>query len=103
PSGDVPPLQGTGIVLVGGDHNVITRNQVAGNIGTQAFSGGIVLVRGAPPRGATEGLPAAFNTVTNNVLSANSPDDLIDASGSATNTFRHNQCGSSVPAGLCSS
>jgi hypothetical protein len=93
PSGDVPPLGGTGIVNVGGDHNVISSNVVLGNKGHQPFSGGIVLL--------PSDKPAKNNVIKFNVVRNNSPFDLIDGSGSTTNTFRDNTCETSQPKGLC--
>jgi hypothetical protein len=91
----VPPLGGTGILLFGGDHNTIEKNAVTGNRGTLPYSGGIVLFPSPSKR------PAHHNLVKANFARGNRPFDLVDQSGSNTNRFRDNHCGTSNPNGLC--
>jgi nitrous oxidase accessory protein NosD len=94
PHEGVPPLGGTGIVLVGGQHNTIVDNTIDGNRGTQPFSGGAVLEKGV------SGTPASGNVIKDNDLDHNSPKDVIDHSG-GSNTFRHNDCDTSTPSSIC--
>jgi hypothetical protein len=100
PEGPVPPLGGTGIVLVGGQHNTIVDNTIDGNRGTQPFSGGVVLEKGVPPMGSSVGTPASGNVIKDNDLDHNSPKDIIDHSG-GSNTFRDNDCDTSTPSWIC--
>ncbi|MEO3827143.1 right-handed parallel beta-helix repeat-containing protein [Actinomadura sp. B10D3] len=93
--GPVPPLGGTGILLFGGDHNSIEKNTVKGNRGKLPYSGGIVLFPSPAQR------PAKHNLIKFNLVRGNAPFDLVDNSGSGTNRFRHNSCGTSRPNGLC--
>ncbi|GAA0598128.1 right-handed parallel beta-helix repeat-containing protein [Actinomadura livida] len=97
PYGPVPALKGTGILLFGGDHNSIKKNEVTYNRGRLPYSGGIVLFRGVPPQNR----PARFNVVEANRVLGNAPYDLLDNSGSRTNKFRANHCRTSKPRGLC--
>ncbi|MEV6525756.1 right-handed parallel beta-helix repeat-containing protein [Longispora sp. NPDC051575] len=91
PNEEVPPLQGTGIALIGGQHNAVSANIVHDNLGGPVpFPGGIVLAAGAE-----------HTLVSANVLHGNLPADLVDDSGNATNVFQANHCGSSQPAGNC--
>jgi hypothetical protein len=94
PNGDVPPLGGTGIAILGGSNNKVTDNEIRGNSGTQPFSGGVVLLPGV------SGNPANGNVITENEIEQNSPADVIDHSG-GTNTFADNDCDTSMPTGLC--
>lgn len=95
---EAPDLQGTGIAMLGGDHNVIVDNKVTNNQGGTALSGGIVLMPGYPSADSRSG----NNTIRNNELTKNQPADLIDQSGSDTNRIKHNECSTSQPDGLCS-
>src|SRR5690606_12780290 len=95
--GQLPAFNGTGILLFGGDHNVIKKNTVERNRGRLPYSGGIVLFRGAPPLNR----PAAFNVVEANRVLGNKPYDLVNRSGSRTNKIRANRCATSKPRGLC--
>ncbi|XRQ13815.1 right-handed parallel beta-helix repeat-containing protein [Actinomadura welshii] len=97
PYGPVPALNGTGILLFGGDHNVIKKNVVKRNRGKLPYSGGVVLFRGVPPQNR----PARHNLVAANHVLGNKPYDLVDRSGSKTNKFRANKCRTSKPRGLC--
>lgn len=98
---EVPPLAGTGIAVVGGVRNTITRNIVQGNAGMAPFSGGVVLVRGVPSAANPMGTAAANNDVNHNIVLGNGPADLIDHSGVHSNTFSANICRTSIPGGLC--
>jgi Periplasmic copper-binding protein (NosD) len=91
---EIPPLQGTGVVLFGGQDNTIAGNRIVNNRGDQPISSGVVLISGV------SGLPASGNVIEDNVIRHNAPFDILDASG-ATNTFRNNACAASVPAGRC--
>jgi nitrous oxidase accessory protein NosD len=93
----VPALNGTGVLFFGGDHNTVEKNKVKGNKGKLAYSGGIVLLPGAEPRNR----PARHNQIVRNIVRGNSPYDLINRSGSSTNRFHGNSCGTSTPRGLC--
>ncbi|MFG2091507.1 nitrous oxide reductase family maturation protein NosD [Spirillospora sp. NPDC048824] len=95
--GPVPALNGTGILLFGGDHNTIAKNKVKRNRGDLRYSGGIVLQRGVPPKRR----PAEHNLIKANHVRGNAPYDLVDKSGSRTNRFDHNRCKTSKPRGLC--
>ncbi|WP_165950414.1 right-handed parallel beta-helix repeat-containing protein [Actinomadura sp. GC306] len=95
--GPVPALKGTGIMLIGGDHNSIKKNDVTRNRGKLPYSGGIVLFPGAPPQDR----PARHNVVEGNRVLGNAPFDLVDNSGSKTNKVRANRCKTSKPRGLC--
>ncbi|GAA1854194.1 right-handed parallel beta-helix repeat-containing protein [Actinomadura bangladeshensis] len=96
----VPALNGTGVLLAGGEHNTIAKNVVLGNRGGLPYSGGIVLVPGLASA-HRPGRPARYNLIDANVVRRNAPFDLVDRSGSKTNRFRHNACRTSNPRGLC--
>jgi nitrous oxidase accessory protein NosD len=91
---EVPPLGGSGVVLVGGEHNAVTRNIVINNRGDQPFSGGVVLEPGVSH------VPASGNLVWSNLIRGNGPADIIDHSG-GHNWLRGNRCTTSIPDGLC--
>jgi nitrous oxidase accessory protein NosD len=92
----LPYLQGSGIVLTGAEDSEVTRNNVVGNSGRSPMSGGIVLFKSFV--GATND----DNRITRNSVRDNSPADLISQAGTEHgNTFDHNSCGVSQPAGLC--
>jgi hypothetical protein len=99
--GPVPALGGTGILLLGGEHNTIAKNVVKYNRGRLPSSGGIVLLPGEPPRNG-HARPARYNLIAGNIALRNAPFDLVDKSGSRTNRFRHNKCRTSNPHHLCS-
>lgn len=94
---EIPPLQGTGVLFFGGDHNTVERNVVRDNRGPLPYSGGIVLFPGTPPLNR----PAQNNLIARNLVRGNSPFDLVDNSGSNTNRFVRNNCATSRPGGLC--
>lgn len=87
-------LQGSGIVLTGAEDTLVTRNRVIGNAGTSSLSGGIVLFK------SFVGTTSERNRITDNVLEGNSPADLVNTD-TGNNTFDHNTCRASKPAGLC--
>jgi len=92
PAGDdAPPISGGGIVVLGGHNIVIQANTVDDNrpSGPSFVSGGIVLIAGS-----------SNNQVVANSAHGNKPADLIDQSA-ASNTFRANDCNTSIPGGLC--
>ncbi|MGY0236575.1 right-handed parallel beta-helix repeat-containing protein [Longispora urticae] len=96
PAGDVPPLQGTGIALIGGQYNKVSANIVNDNKGGPVpFPGGIVLFPGVG------GNAAAHNLIEANVAHGNLPADIVDNSGGGSNVFQANHCGTSQPGGLC--
>ncbi len=84
PHEEVPPLQGTGIFLVGGERNLIDRNAILDNRGPLPYSGGVALVPGV------SGRPAAHNKIVFNVIQRNSPANVVNHSGSDTNVIAHN-------------
>jgi hypothetical protein len=98
PHEEVPPLQGSGLVMVGGHDNSVIGNKVLGNQGTGVapFSGGIVLMPGLPPTN----MPGEDNSFVGNTAFGNSPADIIDNSG-GDNTFTANKCATSQPSGIC--
>ena len=96
----IPPLGGSGVIILGGQHNTIRDNTIIGNQGdpaTSPFAGGVVLAPAAPPAAT----PAEHNIVMFNVIKRSSPFDVIDDSGSTKNVIKHNTCGTSQPDGLC--
>jgi hypothetical protein len=88
-------LQGSGIVLTGVEDTVVTRNEIRDNVGASPLSGGIVLFK------SFVGTPSERNRISDNVLSGNSPADLVNADTGKGNTFDGNSCRSSRPTGLC--
>ncbi|MEV6840202.1 right-handed parallel beta-helix repeat-containing protein [Streptomyces sp. NPDC051133] len=92
----LPFLQGSGIVLTGVEKTLVTRNVVTGHSGKSPMSGGIVLFK------SFVGASGERNRVTGNSLAANSPADLVNQeTAKSGNTFDHNTCRASKPAGLC--
>jgi parallel beta-helix repeat protein len=91
-------LQGGGILLLGATHNLVIGNSVAGNVGTQINSGGIVV---ASAHALSGGSNPDFNTITGNTAHGDHPADLIwDGTGTDVD-FTANHCATSVPSGLC--
>ncbi|MFJ8085658.1 nitrous oxide reductase family maturation protein NosD [Streptomyces sp. NPDC096205] len=88
-------LQGSGIVVTGAEDTLVTRNVVRDNAGTSSMSGGIVLFK------SFVGSANERNRVSDNVLSGNSPADLVNTDTAKSNTFEGNRCAASKPAGLC--
>ncbi|MEU5087435.1 right-handed parallel beta-helix repeat-containing protein [Streptomyces sp. NPDC021356] len=92
----LPFLQGSGIVLTGAEKAEVTGNLVTGNAGTSPLSGGIVLFK------SFVGATSDGNRIADNSLSGNAPADLVNQeSAKRGNTFAHNSCRASRPAGLC--
>ncbi|MDH6451596.1 MULTISPECIES: nitrous oxide reductase family maturation protein NosD [unclassified Streptomyces] len=88
-------LQGSGIVLTGAEDTLVTHNRVIGNVGTSSMSGGIVLFK------SFVGTTSERNRITDNQLEGNAPADLVNTDTAGSNTFEHNSCRASRPAGLC--
>ncbi|WP_141583408.1 nitrous oxide reductase family maturation protein NosD [Actinomadura sp. WMMA1423] len=97
----VPALGGTGVLLFGGEGNIVAKNIVKFNKGELPYSGGIVLFPGVAPESG-HARPARHNLIAANVALRNEPYDIVDKSGSGTNRFRRNLCRTSDPDGLCS-
>jgi nitrous oxidase accessory protein NosD len=96
----VPPLGGSGVIILGGQHNAVRNNTIIGNQGdpqTSPFAGGVVLAPAASPAAT----PAEHNIIVFNLIKQNTPADIIDESGSTKNVIKHNTCGTSQPDGLC--
>ncbi|MFE5405362.1 nitrous oxide reductase family maturation protein NosD [Streptomyces sp. NPDC056580] len=91
----LPALKGSGIVLTGTEQTRVSRNWVTGNSGKSSMSGGIVLFK------SLVGVAGTGNRVDGNVLSDNSPADLVNTETGRTNAFERNSCRASKPAGLC--
>ncbi|MFJ9148519.1 nitrous oxide reductase family maturation protein NosD [Streptomyces sp. NPDC102270] len=88
-------LQGSGIVLTGTEDALVTGNRVIGNAGASSLSGGIVLFK------SFVGTPSERNRISDNVLEDNAPADLVNTDAGKDNTFEHNTCRASSPAGMC--
>jgi nitrous oxidase accessory protein NosD len=88
-------LQGSGIVLTGAEDTLVTHNRVIGNTGTSPLSGGIVLFK------SFVGTTSERNRITDNTLEGNAPADIVNTDAGKDNTFEHNSCRASKPAGLC--
>ncbi|MDF3301759.1 right-handed parallel beta-helix repeat-containing protein [Streptomyces tropicalis] len=92
----LPFLQGSGIVLTGVEKTDVTGNAVTGHSGSSPLSGGIVLFKSFV--GATND----NNRIRDNSLQDNHPADVVNQESTARgNTFVHNACRASKPAGLC--
>ncbi|MFG2885978.1 nitrous oxide reductase family maturation protein NosD [Streptomyces sp. NPDC048297] len=91
----LPALQGAGIVLTGTEQTRVSDNVVTHHSGTSVFSGGVVLFK------SFVGVTSDKNSVEGNLLSDNSPADLVNAATGKGNTFQRNSCRASKPAGLC--
>ena len=93
-----PPAVRRGILLLGATHTLVTHNSVTGNAGKKFNSGGIVVLSA---KAQTGGSNPNFDTISFNSAFRNHPADLIwDHSGFGVR-FRHNDCGTSIPGGLC--
>jgi nitrous oxidase accessory protein NosD len=100
PSDDVPtPLSGLGIVLIGASHVHVSENTVEGNrpSGDTPVSGGIALVSAKPFGGQDPDSDA----VVRNHAHGNDPADLVYDGSGRNNQFTGNDCGASLPDGLC--
>jgi nitrous oxidase accessory protein NosD len=97
--GDTPvSTQGGGILLLGATRTLVAHNTVAGNTGKQFNSGGIVVLSA---NAISHGSNPNFDTITGNFALRNHPADLIwDGTGIGVR-FRANDCGRSLPPGLC--
>lgn len=91
----LPFLQGSGIVLTGAEETLVAYNRVEDNKGTSPLSGGIVLFK------SLVGAPSERNEIRDNLVTGNSPADLADRDTAENNTFSHNTCTLSEPAGMC--
>ncbi|MFE2096690.1 right-handed parallel beta-helix repeat-containing protein [Streptomyces sp. PTD9-10] len=91
----LPALQGSGIVLTGTEQVSVTGNLVTDHSGKSPLSGGIVLFK------SFVGVTGDKNRVSDNMLANNSPADLVNTDTGKGNTFQHNACRASRPAGLC--
>jgi nitrous oxidase accessory protein NosD len=90
--------QGGGILLLGATRTLVARNSVAGNKGKQFNSGGIVVLSA---RKISGGSNPNFDTIARNTAFRDRPADLRwDGTGTGVR-FLANQCGTSVPSGLC--
>jgi hypothetical protein len=96
-SEDAPPLQGGGLLVLGGTKNLIAKNVVLGNAGKQFNSGGIVLLSAK----MFGGVDAAHNLVVKNVAFKNRPADIRWDGKGVGNRFIDNKCKTSIPKGLC--
>ncbi|MEU0948223.1 right-handed parallel beta-helix repeat-containing protein [Streptomyces canus] len=88
-------LQGSGIVLTGAEDTLVTHNRVIDNVGASPLSGGIVLFK------SFVGTTSERNRITDNTLEGNAPADLVNTDAGKDNTFTHNTCRASQPAGMC--
>ncbi|WP_280895231.1 MULTISPECIES: right-handed parallel beta-helix repeat-containing protein [unclassified Streptomyces] len=88
-------LQGSGIVLTGAEDTLVTQNRVIGNTGNSPLSGGIVLFK------SFVGTTSERNRITDNTLEGNAPADIVNTDAGKDNTFEHNVCRASKPAGMC--
>jgi parallel beta-helix repeat protein len=97
-SEDGAPASGIGIALAGASHSTVLGNVVTGNrpTGPTLAAGGIAVFSTA----GLGGVDPFADLVTGNELRGNDPDLSYDGSGTA-NTFLHNTCQTSNPAGLC--
>jgi parallel beta-helix repeat protein len=98
-SGDGPAVSGIGVLLLGAQHTTVHENTIRNNVasGPSPFSGGLLLLSAAPG-----GHDAAFDTVTGNHLSGNSPFDILWDGAGAGNVFSGNDCSTSSPSWICS-
>ncbi|MFJ6667884.1 nitrous oxide reductase family maturation protein NosD [Streptomyces sp. NPDC091383] len=92
----LPAIQGSGIVLTGAEKTVVDGNRVTDNAGSSPLSGGIVLFK------SFVGVTNDHNRISGNALARNAPADLVNTETKGIgNTFDHNACRVSKPAGLC--
>ena len=99
-SEDVPtPLSGLGIAVIGGSHVQVTENTVHGNrpSGDTPVAGGIAVVSAT----AFGGPDPDANFVRDNRVRGNAPADLLYDGSGRNNRFANNDCGTSMPDGLC--
>jgi hypothetical protein len=99
PASDGPPTSGGGIVLAGAVHTLVADNNVNNNnAGGTLASGGIVLLSVQMIDG---GSAVIDDTVRDNNVHNNAPDDVIYDGSGLGNRFIDNECGNSSPSGLC--
>jgi nitrous oxidase accessory protein NosD len=98
-SDPIPALSGLGIALIGTSRTRVSENTVTGNYptGDTAVAGGIAVVSaqvfgGPDPEG---------NVVTANRVRRNAPADLVYDGSGRDNRLVGNDCGASLPDGLC--
>ncbi|MFF8103505.1 nitrous oxide reductase family maturation protein NosD [Streptomyces sp. NPDC016640] len=92
----LPHLQGVGIVLVGTEKALVTRNVVHDNVGDSPYSGGIVVF------GSMDGVSNERNVVRDNLVLGNRPADLATRDDKGKdNEFINNTCETSEPVGTC--
>jgi len=105
-------LTGLGILIAGGQHIVLRDNTVRANqpsgptttLNGVALAGGIVVVSTANISVFSDGFmgsDAARNTIVDNTVKDNHPFDLVYDKLGTGNRFRHNECNTSNPPGLC--
>jgi len=105
-------LTGLGILIAGGQHIVLQHNTVRANQpgGTPStlngvpLSGGIVVLSTAHISVFSNGVlgsDAAHDIIVNNTVRDNKPFDLVYDRLGTGNRFRHNECNTSIPPGLC--
>jgi hypothetical protein len=104
-------LTGLGILILGGDHVVVSHNTVRANrpsgdstiVDGVPLAGGIAVVSSASLQifPGYSGSDATSNTVEDNVVLGNQPDDLVYDGAGSNNRFLANVCGTSNPSGLC--
>lgn len=93
-----PPTSGIGILILNGNDNNVTDNEVRDNQGSASrpslASGGIVVL-------SIRGESATGNHIAHNELDGNTPFDILLGPGGTGNVFADNECGTSNTAGLC--
>jgi nitrous oxidase accessory protein NosD len=92
-------VSGIGIALLGASGMEVTGNHLSGNVpsGPTRISGGVVVATDPYFGGTTK---PRNNSVIGNHFGRNKPDIFYDGSGTG-NSFRANDCDTSVPSRLC--
>jgi parallel beta-helix repeat protein len=95
--GDVS-TSGIGVAILGGDHVSVRDNTINNNnaSGPTVASGGVILSTGFDANST----PSTHVTVTDNHIRHNATDIIVGVP-LVTNVFDDNECGTSVPGGLC--
>jgi parallel beta-helix repeat protein len=99
-AGEAPPMGGLGVVLAGAQHTTVAVNVIRANVqqpGSGLPGGGVNLIDST----GFGGTAPTNNSVNRNLLSANSPNDLLTDGTGSGNTFTNNSCTTSTPAGNC--
>jgi hypothetical protein len=98
--GGAPPFSGVGIALFGARHSTLWNNTTNGNhpTGPTVFSGGVVVASSVAAGGRTP----VGNLIKENHAHNNSPFDIFYDGSGHNNQFVNNDCGSSMPAWICS-